>query len=107
MMETYIAPPETRSGTPLTREHLRRRLLDAGLAAANEREQPPMSPGAPTFWSITLAESPAIIVHFQEVAAELVFATLEQSAFDETGIPDRVCRVLEDLGWTVDQENVG
>jgi hypothetical protein len=35
------------------------------------------------------------------------FATIEQSLFDTSDLPDRICRALESLGWEVDQENVG
>jgi hypothetical protein len=105
-METYIAPPE-RSGDAarLTRSQVLSALAQAGLTVAATEERAGNGEG-PAFWIVPFENSSAWL-QFHETGTGLVFATLQQSMFDSSDYPDRICEVLEHLGWEVDQESVG
>jgi hypothetical protein len=57
-------------------------------------------------WILTFTGTD-VALDFQATDHGLVFATLAQSMFDQSDHADRICGVLEALGWHVDQENVG
>jgi hypothetical protein len=105
-MEVYIAPPEGSSGAAhLTRSQVLAAFAQAGLTVAATEEKRG-NDHAPAFWIVPFENCEAWL-QFQETDAGLVFATLEHSMFDNSDYPDRICTVLEHLGWEVDQENVG
>ena len=104
-MEVYIGPPEARPDATLSRGQVLTALAEAGFSVA-KMEETPATGGLRAFWIVSLVESD-ISLHFQETDAGLVFVTLDQSMFDASDIPDRICGIFERLGWEVDQDNVG
>jgi hypothetical protein len=104
-MEAYIAPSESQPDAFLSREQVLAALAAADLAVAGVAEEPGAGEGR-IHWILTFAGTD-IVLDFQATEDGLVFATLEHSMFDQSNHPDRICSVLEALGWSVDQENVG
>jgi len=104
-MEAYVGPPEAHPDVVLRREQVLAALAAEGVAVTRTEERPATdSPRGR--WALSF-EGSGVSLHFQETRDGLVFATVEQSAFDASDLPDRICRALESLGWQVDQENVG
>jgi hypothetical protein len=104
-MEIYIAPPAKTPDATLTRAQVLDALARAGLKVAGQEEEP--ATGRLQAWWIVTLEGSDVRLQFQETAQGLAFLTLEQSMFDNTPVPDRVCAALEGLGWEADQENTG
>ena len=69
-------------------------------------EEVPSSTSLRARWILSF-EGSEVSLQFQETRDGLVFATIEQSMFDASDLPDNICRALESLGREVDQENVG
>jgi hypothetical protein len=103
-MEVYIGPPEN-VGIVLRRDQVLAALAQGGLSVTRTDERP-ASGRLQAIWTVSFDGTDAAL-QFQETEQGLIFATLEQSMFDNSDVPDRVCGVLEALGWEVDQENVG
>ena len=104
-MEIYVAPGVPPSSVPLTRASLLSLLREHGLeAAAADRGQ--VLPSGRTLWTVEFPGGDVRIA-FQEDDGSLVFATIELSMFDASGLPDRICEALESAGWHTDNENVG
>jgi hypothetical protein len=101
-MELYISPPEGRAGSTLSRGRVLAAFAEAGLTIAPTEEQAATG-RLRAFWIVPFEGTEARL-EFQETDAGLVFATLDQSMFDNSGFPERICAVLEQLGWEVDQE---
>jgi hypothetical protein len=104
-VELYIAPPEADPDVTLTRGAVLDALGAAGLVVEAQEERS-VSGTERLFWSLRLSGGDAHLV-FQEQGGRLLFATLEQSMFDNSTVPTAACRALEGLGWQVDEENVG
>jgi hypothetical protein len=104
-MEIYIAPPTETPTAALSRQQILAALAESGVAIANQIERPGVD-SFPARWSLSFIGSDATL-ECHERDGGLIFATLEQSMFDTSSVPDHVCRALEHLGWVVDQENVG
>jgi hypothetical protein len=103
-MEVYVAPPEG-SGQSLTREQALAALVKQGLQVVQVLEQPASGSGR-AHWILSFAGTD-VRLDFQDAGGALVFATLEQSMFDDSNVPDRICEALESVGWEVDNENIG
>jgi hypothetical protein len=103
-MEVYIGPPAANPDSFLQRADVLTALANAGVTPSRTET---IEPGvnARTQWILWLA--PEISVRFQEEHGGLVFATLDHSMFESTGIPDRVCAALAKLGWETDEHSVG
>ena len=104
-MEVYVGPPEADGEVVLRREQVLAALTTAGVAVAKADGTPPSGSGRAR-WTLSF-EGSEVSLQFQETSEGLVFATIEQSMFEASDLPDRLCRALESLGWEVDQENVG
>jgi hypothetical protein len=104
-MEVYIGPPEAQPDAYLTREQVLTALARANLAVESVAEQPAAHDTSAS-WTVTFRDTEARL-EFQAIEAGLVFATLEHSMFDQSAYPDRICQVLEALGWESDPDNVG
>jgi hypothetical protein len=104
-MEVYIAPSEAQPDALLSRQQVLTALAAAGLAVAGAAQKPGAGEGK-IHWILTFAGTDDVL-DFQAMGDRLVFATLVQSMFDQSNHADRICSVLEALGWSVDQENVG
>jgi hypothetical protein len=104
-MEVYIGPPAARPDEALSRGQVLAAFAQAGLTVAKVEETPAVGQ-LRALWIVSFVESD-ISLHFQDTDVGLVFATLDQSMFDDSDFPDRICGVLEGLGWEVDQENIG
>lgn len=104
-MEIYLAPPETDLRRVLTREQVLTALSGQGLEVATA-ETRPSNEKTRARWVLSFDQT-KVRLEFQEAPDGLVFATLDQSMFDDSMVPDRICAALEALGWEVDQENVG
>ena len=104
-MEVYVGPPEADADVVLRREQVLTAFTTAGVAVARADETPPSGSGRGR-WTLAF-EGSGVSLQFQETSDGLVFATIEQSMFEASDLPDRICRALESLGWEVDQENVG
>lgn len=102
-MEVYIAPSTSKSF--VRREDVLSALGREGLLGIPSAGRVAVDGGS-TLWSLSF-EGTNVLLRFQESEDRLVFATLEQSMFDDSDVPDRICRALEALGWEVDQESVG
>lgn len=103
-MEVYIGPPQTKT-VVLNRDQVLEALAKAGISVTKVEER--TATGRLGDWWILSFEGSGVSLLFQETVDGLVFATLEQSMFDNSTVPDDICRILEGLGWEVDQENVG
>ena len=104
-MEVYIGPPEPGPGPALTRDAVLTALAGQGIVVAAAQSEPAVQ-GFRARWVLSFPQT-SVRLEFQEDHDGLVFATLDQSMFDDTDVPDRICAALEALGWEVDQENVG
>lgn len=104
-MEVYVGPPQAAPDLILRRDQVVAALTKEGVAVSRAVETPATA-SIRARWILSF-EGSEIALQFQETADGLVFATIEQSMFDESDLPDRICRALESLGWEVDQENVG
>ena len=104
-MEVYIGPPQTDPDVALRREQVLAALTTAGVAVTKAEERP-ASGSLRARWVLSFEGSEGSL-QFQETEGGLVFATMEQTMFDPSDLPDRICHALESLGWEVDQENVG
>lgn len=104
-MEVHIGPPQTEPDAVLHREQVLGALRTVGVAVSKAEEKS-ASGSLRTRWVLSF-EGAEVSLQFQEAHYGLVFATIEQSMFDTSDLPDRICRALEALGWEVDQENVG
>jgi hypothetical protein len=104
-MEVYIAPRSGSAAAALTRVQVLAAFAEAGLTVGRTEDETGTGRGQ-AFWIVSF-ENSAAWLQFQETEAGLVFATLDHSMFDTSEYPDRICAVLEQLGWEVDQENVG
>lgn len=94
-MEMYFDP----SGSAVVeRGAVLRGFAEAGLGASAQAEG--------DFWVVTFEGSSAFI-SFQERDGRLCFATLDQPALSEHDTSHRIFCALEDMGWVVDEENVG
>ncbi len=104
-MEVYIGPAQATPDRVLHRDEVLAALAREGVAVARKEEKP--ATGSLRARWILSFEGSEVALQFQETGEGLVFATLDQSMFDTSELPDRLCRALESLGWAVDQENVG
>ena len=104
-MEVYIGPAQENSAANLSREQVLEALTKAGLAVKRTEEKAATG-RLRDLWILSFDGSD-VSLQFQETKDGLVFATLEQSMFDNSTMPDRICGILESLGWEVDQESVG
>ena len=104
-METYIGPPETNHTLSLTRDVVIAALSGQGLEVVDANTKPATDVGRAR-WVLSFKDTTATLA-FQEQSDRLVFATLEQSMFDDTSVPSRICSALEALGWEVDEESIG
>ena len=104
-MEVYIAPREDSSSVPLTRASLLSLMQEHGLDATPADEGHPL-PSGKILWTVGFPDSDIRLV-LQEDHGVLVFATIVQSMFDATDLPDRICAALASAGWHADSENVG
>ncbi len=104
-MEVYVGPPQADADVVLQREQVLAALRTAGVAVTKAQEVP-ASASLRARWILSF-EGSEVSLQFQETGDGLVFSTIEQSMFDASDLPDRVCHALESLGWEVDQENVG
>ena len=104
-MEVYVAPGEDSSSVPLTRASLLSLMQAHGLDAIAADEGQPL-PSGKTLWTLSFPDTDIRLV-LQENQGVLVFATIVQSMFDATDLPDRICAVLATVGWRADNENVG
>ena len=104
-MEVYIGPPQSDPGVAPRREQVLVALTAEGVAVTKAEERP-ASGSLRARWVLSFKGS-EVSLQFQQTEDRLVFATIEQSMFDTSDLPDRICRALESLGWEVDQENVG
>ena len=104
-MEVYVAPGKGSLAAPLTRTSLLSLMQQHGLHVTPAGQGQPL-PSGKTLWTL---ESPGseLRIAFQEDQGRLVFATIEQSMFNETDLADRICAALESAGWHVDSEYVG
>jgi hypothetical protein len=96
-VELYFYPPENAPESGLTREQVFAALAARGLKASGQDDG--------SFWVVRFEGSDAFL-QCQEKDGLLRFATLDQSTFDDSGIPPRVFEALMDLGWECD-ESVG
>ena len=104
-MEVYVAPGTDPSSAPLTRASLLCLLQEHGLNVTPADQGQRHSSGR-FLWTLEFPGSDVRIL-FQEDQGILVFATIEQSMFNATDVPDRICAALESAGWQTDDENVG
>lgn len=105
-MEIYLAPRDDSPEKPLTRSGFLELLQDRSLEVGPpHREQ--SHPTGVTLWTLSIAGGDDVLSAFQERQGLLVFATIEQSMFDASHVPDRLCEALESVGWQADNENVG
>jgi hypothetical protein len=94
-MEMYFEPSET---AVADREGVLAGFASAGLQPAAQVD------GA--FWIVAFHGSSAF-VSFQERDGRLSFASLEQPTLSEHDTSHQIFCALEDMGWAVDEENVG
>jgi hypothetical protein len=94
-MEMYFYPPDSKTG--LTREQVLEGLAAKGLKVGGQEEG--------SFWVVRFEGSDAFL-QCQEKDGLLRFATLDQSTFDDSGIPPKAFEALMELGWECD-ESVG
>ena len=104
-METYVGPPPDGSNTPLSKERVRDALRAQGLWVVSEAEELEQLDRRGR-WSVRF-EGTSARLDFQVEKQSLVFATVEQSMFEESSLPDLVFEALEGVGWAVDQESIG
>jgi hypothetical protein len=104
-MEVYIGPPKVHPDVVLSRDEIIGALKGQGLVVSNAAEFPATG-SLRARWVLSF-EGSEISLQCQEASDGVVFATIEQSMFDRSDLPDRICRALESLGWEVDQQNVG
>lgn len=104
-MEVYVGPPQTEPAVVLRREQVLAALTAEGVGVTKAEERP-ASGSLRARWILAF-EGSEVSLQFQETGDGLAFATIEQSMFDASDLPDRVCRALESLGWEVDQETIG
>jgi hypothetical protein len=104
-MEVYVAPGEDSSSVPLTRASLLSLMQEHGLDGTPADEGQPL-PSGKILWTVGFPDSDIRLV-LQEDHGSLVFATIVQSMFDATDLPDRICAALASAGWRADSENVG
>ena len=104
-MEVYVAPGTDPSPAPLTRASLLSLMQEHGLNVT-PADQGQRHPSGRSLWTLAFPGSDVRIL-FQEDQGILVFATIEQSMFNATDVPDRICAALESAGWHTDDENVG
>jgi hypothetical protein len=104
-MEVYVGPPQTDPAVVLRRDQVLAALTAEGVGVTRAEERP-ASGSLRARWVLSF-EGANVSLEFQEAHDGLVFATIEQSMFDASDLPDRICRALESLGWEIDNENVG
>ncbi len=104
-MEVYVAPGKDSSAAPLTRTSLLSLMQQHGLDVIRTGQDQTL-PSGKILWTLE-APGSELRIAFQEDQGRLVFATIEQSMFNETDLADRICAALESAGWHVDSENVG
>lgn len=104
-MEVYVGPSQAEPDLVLRHEQVIAALTNEGVAVSRADETP--ATASPRARWVLSFEGTEIALQFQETADGLIFATIQQSMFDESDLPARICRALESLGWKVDQDNVG
>ena len=70
------------------------------------RTETESTPNGPIFWRLFLDQN-GTLLHFQERAGRLTFATLEHYMTSDPALVETTCAVLEKAGWEIDSENVG
>jgi hypothetical protein len=104
-MEVYIGPPRARPDALLSRDEVLTALARAGLTVSDVAEAP--GPHEKETWLTFSFQDTEVRLELQATEAGLTFATLQHSMFDDSTLPDRICGVLEALGWEIDNENIG
>lgn len=104
-MEVYIGPGQAAPDRVLHRDEVLAALKRESVVVARTEEKP--ATGSLRARWILSFDGSEVSLQFQETDDGLVFATLDQSMFDRSDLPDQVCHALESLGWAVDQESVG
>ena len=104
-MEVYVAPVKAQGSAPMTRVSLLSLMQQNGLRVTPIDDAQGL-PSGRTLWTLEV-QGGDVRITFQEDQGVLVFGTIEQSMFDVTDLPGRICAALESAGWQTDNENVG
>jgi hypothetical protein len=104
-MEVYIGPPQGKPEAILRRQEVLEALAHQGLLATRTEERS-AADNVRAKWILFFGDG-SVSVQFQETEVGLVFATVEFSMFDASGVADQISDALEELGWETDDESVG